>query len=335
MGDVVLATALIRQIRHKYPNARLDFITSKQFIEIIQFNPYLDNIYKYDKSGTLNDVIELKNSIKNTLDDNNYDYIVDLQRNLRSKIFRSGLGKRYLFVSKRRLHKLSLVYLKRSLMKEIIPIPEIYRAAARELKIEDDQKGLEVWLENEKISNEYLVSKPDQEVKSDKIRISIAPGAFHYTKQWPKEKFLKLIELIHKNYNAEITIIGGPKDVEITDYIMHSTPVNLIDKTNSVSILETCKVIDNSDLLITNDTGVQHLAAARKIPVISIFGSTVKELGFIPYRTKYVIAEVDLECRPCTHFGLDKCPKSHLNCLNLISEEYILSKVASILDLQA
>ena len=52
MGDVVLTTALIRQIRRAYPNARIDFITSKQFVEIIKFNPHLDHFYEYDKADT-------------------------------------------------------------------------------------------------------------------------------------------------------------------------------------------------------------------------------------------------------------------------------------------
>ncbi len=322
MGDVILTTALVRQIRSKYPSARLDFVTSKQFSEIFRYNPHISNLIEYDKQSSMADIADLKNKIKSKIPGGRFDIVIDLQKNMRSRVFRSGLGDRYFYVKKMRLHKLSLVYFKRPLLKGIVPIPEIYRITASPLEIEDDGKGLELWL-----PGEVGTYPPETNTDRNNLKIAVAPGAFHNTKRWQQEKYLELIIHLKDNLNADIVLIGGKKDKEITDWIKSNLNFDFEDCTESDSILQTAKAIDSVSLLISNDTGVVHIAAARKVPVIAIFGSTVQEFGFVPFRTKYEIVEKHLPCRPCTHYGLYKCPKVHFDCMNKISVEDVVSAV--------
>lgn len=328
MGDVVLTTSFIRQLRKKYPDSRIDFITSNSFAEIYKFNPHINNLWEYDKHFNINEISELKNHIKRDLNGRRYDFVIDLQKNLRSKVLRSGLGDRYLLINKLRLNKLFLVYFKRSLLKKTIPIPELYRLTAKQLSVEDDGKGLEIWLKRDKMN--YIAPKQIIEQKV-KIKISIAPGAYHFTKRWQKEKYLELIKTLKSNFNAEIKLIGGLKDKEITDWLKSQIDFDFGDFSESNSILKTAEAIDDSDLLISNDTGVVHIAAARGVPVISIFGSTVKEFGFLPYRTRYQIVEKNLTCRPCTHYGLQKCPKVHFDCMNKITVDDVLKAFKNLM----
>ena len=80
--------------------------------------------------------------------------------------------------------------------------------------------------------------------------------------------------------------------------------------------------------LLTNDTGLMHMAAAVGIPIVAIFGSTVKEFGFFPYRADATILENnDLWCRPCTHIGRKRCPLGHFNCMRKISVEQVYNEV--------
>ncbi|MFC2131971.1 glycosyltransferase family 9 protein [Bacteroidota bacterium] len=332
MGDVILTTSLIRQIKSKYPDVNLHFVTAKPFTDIYRYNPRISKLIEYDKSGDLRDIVRLKNELRQIIPGGKYDLVIDLQRNLRSKIFRSGLGRNYLFIHKRRLHKLSLVYLKRPLMKEIVPLPEIYRFAASSLKIEDDHKGLEIWLPEEKNNSSYIPDETEYSEKTEPIRIAIAPGAYHETKRWPIEKYIDLLNKLKAKYNADMVLIGGTNDKALTDIINGEVNFSIDDKSGSTSILETAKIISQCSLLITNDTGVMHIAAARKIPVAAIFGSTVKEFGFIPFRTRNQIIEKDISCRPCTHIGLNKCPKGHFDCMNKISVREVLNVVSKILN---
>jgi heptosyltransferase-2 len=78
--------------------------------------------------------------------------------------------------------------------------------------------------------------------------------------------------------------------------------------------------MDFCDTVVTNDTGLMHIACARQRKVVAIFGSTVKEFGFAPYGTDSIMIEnASLSCRPCSHIGLAECPKAHFKCMNDIS----------------
>jgi heptosyltransferase II len=82
---------------------------------------------------------------------------------------------------------------------------------------------------------------------------------------------------------------------------------------------------------VTNDSGPMHLAAALGVPIVAIFGPTVKELGFAPYTKKAQILEVDLPCRPCGKHGGKVCSKKHFKCMNDISVESVVNAVEEFL----
>ena len=84
--------------------------------------------------------------------------------------------------------------------------------------------------------------------------------------------------------------------------------------------------------LVCNDSGLMHTAVAVDIPVIALFGSTVKEFGFYPYSNKSMVIEnSELTCRPCSHIGKDKCPKKHFKCLLELSPELVFNKSLNFL----
>ncbi len=85
-------------------------------------------------------------------------------------------------------------------------------------------------------------------------------------------------------------------------------------------------------LIITNDTGLMHVAAAMNVPVISIFGSSVKEFGFVPYNVKSKILENNsINCRPCSHIGKSECPKKHFKCMKEINAKYVFDQIKSFI----
>ncbi|MCL5990770.1 MAG: glycosyltransferase family 9 protein [Bacteroidetes bacterium] len=331
MGDVVLTTHLVRNLRIAFPKARIDFITAKPFSEIYRLNPHITNLYEYDKNWDNSDIKMFKKNIMESCNYEKYDLLIDLQRNIRTLLLRKGLGKKIVKVRKNRLNKLSLVYLKKNIFKEIKPIPEIYFDTISEFNVNDDGKGLDLWLQEDKASGNYLTYSKNI-VNNDKISIAIAPGAYHTTKRWLPERFAELIKVLKKNYNAETTLIGGISDIEITKKIIELSGENVIDNSGSDSIISTAKIIDNCNLLITNDTGLMHIAAARQVAVVAIFGSTVKDFGFTPFRVNHFVVEKDIPCRPCTHIGRNSCPKGHFNCMNDISVDDVSKAVESILN---
>ncbi|MCK5584401.1 MAG: glycosyltransferase family 9 protein, partial [Elusimicrobiales bacterium] len=163
---------------------------------------------------------------------------------------------------------------------------------------------------------------------SDTLEIGINPGSAWPTKRWPKERYAKLIKLLHKKYKKKILIIGSKNEIpwnkDIEDMAGKDSCINLTGKT---TIEELMALIKDLKLFITNDSGPMHIAAASGIEVIAIFGPTTKELGFFPYSEKSFVIEENLECRPCALHGSKKCPRGHFLCMNLISVERVYRKV--------
>jgi heptosyltransferase-2 len=91
-------------------------------------------------------------------------------------------------------------------------------------------------------------------------------------------------------------------------------------------------MMDHCAIVLTNDSGLMHLAAARKRKIVAVFGPTVKELGFFPYGSNSVVIEhTSLRCRPCTHVGLPDCPEGHFRCMRDISAERVVDAARALL----
>jgi lipopolysaccharide heptosyltransferase II len=326
LGDILLTTKTIRLIQKKFPHAKIDYCTSINFTDILKFNIRINRIIEYDKKKSLSEILKYKKYLQNT-EDVNYDLVVDLQNNLRSRIFSFGLSNNILRVKKNRIRKLKIVHCKKR-YKDDFSIVDNYNDTLHGM-IDEDDDGLEFWLENDKKTNQYI---PNNKHKNEKLKICVAPGATHFTKQWGKEKFSNLVGCLSKEYSAEIILLGNRSEIGICKYITdNNSQINLQDLSGKTSISEVASIISSADLMISNDSGLMHVAAARRIPLVAIFGSTVRDLGFQPYHTKYTIVETNINCRPCSHIGKAKCPKKHFKCMNKIEVNQVLKAIGEVL----
>jgi heptosyltransferase-2 len=148
---------------------------------------------------------------------------------------------------------------------------------------------------------------------------------------WPKEYYIELgKKLIEDGF--KIVLFGGKDDKEICDEIS-SNISKCINLCNDNNILQTAADMKMCKTIICNDSGLMHAACAVKVPVIAIFGSTVKEFGFSPYRSKNLILEnKSLTCRPCSHIGRSSCPKHHFKCMNEITPQLVYDSLTRFLD---
>jgi heptosyltransferase-2 len=329
MGDILLITPFLRQIRSHFPEAKIDMVIAKRFAEIIRHNPYLSTVIELDTKQGATEVLQKSRESKNKLPLKQYDIVIDEQVNLRSWLFRLGLGKTTYTVDKFRRRKLELVRLKKGRGEPIIPIAERYRHTAHSLGIEDDGRGLELWLPEESELEFYPPAKRIS-VDSPPKHLAIAPGARHYTKRWLPEQFAATARLFNEQFNTHIVLLGGKDDDAICDEVRRAIPFPITDASGAVSLYDTARALDKCDGLICNDSGIMHLAAARRVPVAAIFGSTVQEFGFAPFRVPSIIIEKELDCRPCTHIGRADCPKGHFNCMNLITADEVVAHYLSI-----
>jgi heptosyltransferase-2 len=123
----------------------------------------------------------------------------------------------------------------------------------------------------------------------------------------------------------QVVVLGGAEDASpVRNMMKHlesvtaqpNTGVGSINLAGALSLLASAAVIKRCHLLVANDSGLMHIAEAVGTPVIAIFGSTTRELGFFPQLASSVVVENHgLPCRPCSHLGRQSCPLGHFRCM--------------------
>lgn len=332
IGDIILASPLIRGLRLAYPTARIDFLVKSDYADLVRFNPYLTNIISLGTS----EFRELRKLKKKILLEN-YDAILDIHNSLRSRYIRYFTGAKVIgVVNKYVVRRFVLVNFKVNMYRAVIPVAERYLQVAKRLGVHDDSLGLEVFIP-EDIKSTVSAVLEKYKLGQHNIVVGLAPGARHFTKRWPQDRFVQLGARLAKERNAKVFIFGGKQEEEYCGDIMQminsqhggSAAVSFAGK---FSLLETVAALDYCYVVVSNDSGLMHLAAGRKKKVVVIFGSTVKQFGFFPYGTESIVVEQErLNCRPCSHIGLEFCPKGHFLCMKNTQVEDVFRAVNKLL----
>ena len=304
LGDILLTTPLLRSIKKMYPNISIDFILRKEYEELLIHNPNVNKLYKYAESK-----LE-KQILFNSIISQNYEIVIDLQNNFRTRELIRILKCPVFKLKKRHLDKFLFVYIKINKLIDAPPIPVRYANAFDMFEL--DSYGLDFKTNN--LPNKQL------QMQTDEKFIGMCPGARHYTKRWHKGYYTELGKLLESN-KYKVVLLGGKDDQDLCDEIAKelSNPINLC---NENDVMQTAANMMMCNVVYSNDSGLMHLASAVNIPVIAFFGSTVKEFGFFPYKSKSLVLESNrLLCRPCTHIGKKSCPQKHFSCMMNITPE--------------
>jgi heptosyltransferase-2 len=336
IGDIILASPLVRSIRSTYPDAQIDFLVRKDFSELVKHNPHLTNIFEFDTSQNFKGLKKLAHQINKE----KYDAVVDIHNSLRSRYirFKSGASQKFIII-KRTIARFLLINFKLNVYHNVLSNAQKYLDTASPLSVNDDGKGLEIFIpaDVQKQAASKLNSLP---LNNYKVIIGAATGAKHNTKKWLSERYIELFARIINEHNAFIMLFGGKEDKSETENIVHSVNEKTAGTATAnfageFSLLETAAALDYCNAVVTNDTGLMHIAAARQRKVVAIFGPTVKEFGFFPFRTENIVVERNnLDCRPCTHIGSEECPKKHFKCMKDIATDDVYKAVLNILNIK-
>ncbi|MFN5846057.1 MAG: glycosyltransferase family 9 protein [Flavobacteriia bacterium] len=305
IGDIVLTTPVVRALKMQLRDVEIHYLTKQTFKAILENNPYIDRLF-YIK----NDIREVITDLKTE----QYDHIVDLHNNIRTLSLKRQLKSPSNSFPKLNLEKWLLVNFKWNRLPEK-HVVDRYFEAVNALGVKNDHFPCEFYLSTDDhvdIRNEFGLA-PRQ-------FISIAIGAQFGTKRMPFHKLIEIIELTE----FPIILVGGVTDVEIAQQITnHFTDKKAVfSACGKYSLGKSASIVKQSACLLSNDTGMMHIAACFGLPVVSVWGNTVPALGMFPYYPGqlelYSIHEVEgLKCRPCSKIGFQECPKKHFDCMNL------------------
>jgi len=304
MGDIIYTTPVVRCLKKQLSGAEVHFLTKPAFKYIYDNNPYIDKL------------LLLKQTLGETIKDikaEHYDYIIDLHNNLRTTLIKLSIRARSSTYKKQRLRKwLSLKFN----LKLVPPVHLVdrYMQAVRFLGVKNDDAPINYYIKTHHKLNTLLP------LSYQKNYVAFVIGAKHFTKRMPNEKIIAICQ----GLNQPVVLLGG-NDVKANGKEIASKTSNVYNACGITTLDESVFLLSKANSVIGFDTGLTHIAEAFDKPIASIWGGTVPELlGVQPYKVKEVlIAGIDLPCRPCSKFGLEKCPLGHFKCMNDIPEGII------------
>jgi lipopolysaccharide heptosyltransferase II len=309
--------------------ARIDFVVRKEYAELVRYNHHLSIVHEYDPETGFEGLQKLARELY----DEHYDLAVDIHDSIRTKVLRASCrAKDTVVVDKRKMERWLLINLKRNAYNDDLSVAERYLETLEKYGVENDSKGLEIFIPD---STLFEVSGKMSALRLNQFEkvIGICPGSKHFTKRWQKEKFAEVAVQCAQEYHAKILMFGGETEKEDCAHVVREISRRVSEKSvtdfaGEFSLLETAAAMEFCDVIITNDSGLMHLAAAKQKKIVAIFGSTTREFGFAPYGTESVIVENNnLDCRPCTHIGRKSCPKEHFKCMVDVGVEEVVGKV--------
>lgn len=303
IGDIVLTSPVVRCLKTQSPGTEIHYLTKKQYQPVLSSNPYIDRTWLFD------DDFE---GLIPRLRKEKFSFIIDLHKNIRSRFVVIKLGKPSASFPKLNFRKWLLVNARINLMPDI-HVADRYFKALHSSGIRNDGNGLDYFI------------PPGEEVDlhgifngTVKDYIAFSIGGRHNTKIYPEEKIIAVCRSIQR----PVVLLGGPGDFERGERIVSHCIDNIYNGCGKFTINQSASLIRQAAKVITNDTGLMHITAAFRKPVISLWGNTVPAFGMYPYlpeeyrKQSFIMEVTGLSCRPCSKLGFDRCPKVHFRCMN-------------------
>jgi ADP-heptose:LPS heptosyltransferase len=198
--------------------------------------------------------------------------------------------------------------------------------------VKNDGKGLDYFIAPEQQVDIHSTLP----VAFHKGYIAWAIGGQQFTKRFPTTKIAEVLAGLDNS--LPIVLLGGKEDAAVAQNILTLVGNRPIyNACGKFSLAQSASLVQHSRMVISNDTGLMHIAAAFKKPLISIWGNTIPEFGMSPYfgsasAIPQYVAQVpmaQLSCRPCSKLGFGACPKGHFKCMNNIDVPALTSEIAS------
>jgi heptosyltransferase-2 len=314
----VLTSPVIRCLKEQVPNATVHFLTKHTYRSLLTHNPYIDKVLVLDSSWDL---------MIHQLRYEEYDYIIDLHHNLRTlRIKRALPGVQHFSFDKLNLKKWLCTALKINRLPQI-HIVDRYLATLENFSVVNDGKGLDFF-----VSERDGLGDNDLPMSHMFGFVGVVIGAALATKKMPVHK----LQALCRDIQFPIVLLGGLEDRKAGDEIATIDDIKIYNACGKFSLGESAELVKKAKLVIAHDTGLMHIAAAFRKPVISIWGNTIPGFGMYPYygdeKVEQFMSEVSgLRCRPCSKIGYKVCPKGHFKCMERQDLEKVQAVVASII----
>ena len=331
LGDIVLASPLIRRLRERFPEGRIDMLSRESYSDLLAGFERLDGGFGLPRRALA------RWKMCRKLKPARYHTIIDLQNSITSRMVSRALKPQQLFRFHRPRWNRWLRIRFPGLRARLKVHPQValgYMECAGLLGVFDDGFGLELTASEPALQKtEDILSRyhADNGLPSSMRPLILAPGAKHQTKIWLNENWVELMKSAYRHGFQSQVIVGDRDDAQLVDTIIDQVEHPVLNTVGSTCIDELIAWVKLGIAVVSSDSGPMHIAAALDVPLVAIFGPTVTEFGFAPFRCRSRIVEVkDLDCRPCHAHGTDRCPRRHFRCMKDIDVETVFKALTDV-----
>lgn len=317
IGDVVLSTVVLKNLRNAFPEAKIDFLTEGPCRDVVEGNPHVHSIITFnarDENG-----LHLIRNIRKR----RYDLVIDLFGNPRSALVTLFSGAKY---------RVGYRFGWRKYCYNIVVSPRGGEVHNTEFNL-DALRAISVPVSDK--SPQFFVGKEDHEFAEkifhesdigDELIIAINPTGGWYTKRWPKAHFARLADQLVGQLKANVLILWGPGERENAEEIQKLMNAHAV-LIPSTTLKQLAAILSRCTLIVTNDGGPMHIAAALGIPMVAIFGPTNPHLQGPVGTQSVIVQKAGLDCLGC---NLTKCPIGN-PCMEQLSVDEVFRKVELLL----
>ncbi len=308
LGDVILTAAATRELRRVWPDSRIDFVVRQSLAGAAAILPGVSRVLPLPTGG-IADVFALRGG---ALADR-YDYVIDLQGNLKSRLLALIAGGAMTVGYPKDIFRRRLLVWRKGGKVESVPVWSRYLDAV-------ERTGIRTVREPPRVSVAAGSGIPGA--------VAFAPGAGRETKRWPGERFGGAARESSRRFGRPVLFLGSAAEKDMLESVSSGCGGGATLSAGE-PIERTASYLRDAAVLVTNDSGLLHLAESVGTPVIAIFGPTTAGFGFAPSHPSSVLLERDLPCRPCSLHGGRACPVSSRKhaCMTEIDVDQVVNAI--------
>lgn len=309
LGDCVLLCPFLSHLKTQGAE-KVTVVTKSDYVELFSAVPGVDRIVALGKNAGMRGLLQIAEGQKTSR-----PAVIDAHNNWRSRLLSQQLGGADARIRKYYRARLGLILFK--IPADIPSVRERYAELGTYLgfpRANGDVGALRLPPSCEQRALEELSAYEGK-------FLSVAPGSRWPMKQWEEEKYVELLKRIAHRHDFRLILLGDKKDRQIAAVIEQALGEYVMNLTGRTTILEAAGFIKRSVAFIGSDSGLMHLSEAVGVPVLALFGPTVKAFGYYPSLPRSKVCERDLSCRPCSRNGSRRCPKGTQECLKKIRVE--------------
>lgn len=324
LGDIVLTEPIIRQLRQVHPGSEIHYLTKSRFGELLSMFDGVKRVHLWDSDATGQALIKELRSV-------DFDLAVDLHDNLRSHRIRSAVGGEWIKSRKEWFKRFASVRMKWLHTKPSHAVDRYacaLKAVGKDIAVDEPRLTLidedrHRWTEAKlrfKVSCEFYV---------------IAAGAAHEAKRAPNELWVEVARLVFNRRGLRALIVGAPGESGILSELRAQLGPNSIGVMCDESIGLSAAAVADAQFVLSNDSGVAHLAAALAKPVLALFGPTHPILGFAPRGKHAASYSVNEYCSPCSLHGKRPCHREQRYCFTKMDAAKIAEQITILASKEA